>query len=243
MSVETVKPYNSDGGKKDQIEKMFDNVAPTYDLLNRVLSLGIDESWRKKAIAKFDPTKAKNLLDVATGTADIAIRMSSQLSPDKIIGLDLSAKMLEYGQKKVNKKNLGDKIELVQGDSENLPFEDNTFDGVIVSFGVRNFENLEQGLSEIYRVLKKDGQIVVLEFSRPSMTPFKQLYNSYFKYILPNIGKLTSQDPKAYKYLYESVQAFPDGDAFLNMYKKLGFTETHSQPLTLGICTIYSAKK
>lgn len=243
MSVETVKPYNNEGGKKDQIEKMFDNVAPTYDLLNRVLSLGIDESWRKKAIAKFDPAKTKNILDVATGTADIAIRMANQLNPDKIIGLDLSSKMLEYGQKKVNKKNLGDKIELVQGDSENLPFEDNTFDGVIVSFGVRNFENLEQGLSEIYRVLKKDGQIVVLEFSRPSMTPFKQLYNSYFKYILPNIGKLTSQDPKAYKYLYESVQAFPDGDAFLNMYKKLGFTETHSQPLTLGICTIYSAKK
>ncbi len=239
----TVKPYNQDEGKKGQISRMFDNIAPYYDFLNRFLSLGIDTIWRKKAISYLKKSDPKIVLDVATGTGDLAIEISRQLKVEKIIGVDIANEMLEIGRKKLRKKKLSELIDLQLGDSENLAFEDNSFDAATVAFGVRNFENLELGLKEMRRVLKENGQLVVLEFSRPTIFPFKQLFNFYFKNILPFIGRFTSKDPKAYAYLYESVQAFPDGNNFLNVLEKVGFKETSSKSLTLGICSIYIAKK
>jgi demethylmenaquinone methyltransferase/2-methoxy-6-polyprenyl-1,4-benzoquinol methylase len=243
MEKTPVKPYTEKGSKKGQVTKMFDNIAPYYDFLNRLLSLGIDTIWRKKAIAKLKGQNPKMVLDVATGTADLAIEISRQLKVEKIIGLDIANEMLEIGRKKLKRKGLDNLINLTLGDSENLPFEDNTFDAATVAFGVRNFENLELGLKEMNRVLKKGGQIVVLEFSRPTLFPFKQLFNFYFKYILPFIGRFTSKDPKAYSYLYESVQAFPDGNEFLKVLKNTGFSDTKFEALTLGICSIYVGKK
>ena len=222
---------------------MFDNIAPWYDFLNHFLSLGIDISWRKKAIRRLKASQPKTILDMATGTADLAIEAARQLSPEKIIGIDISKEMLEVGRKKLAKKGLSDKIELQFGDSENIGFPDNTFDAVTVAFGVRNFENLEKGLAEIWRVTKPGGKLIVLEFSKPKVFPFKQLYNFYFRNILPTIGKLTSKDPKAYSYLYESVQAFPDGKNFVNVLKHTGFQGATHKPLTLGVCSIYEADK
>jgi demethylmenaquinone methyltransferase/2-methoxy-6-polyprenyl-1,4-benzoquinol methylase len=238
-----IKPYQQEGSKKEQVSKMFDNIAPYYDFLNRLLSLGIDRNWRKKAIAKIDRSEAKYILDVATGTADVALELAKRLHPDQVMGVDISNEMLDIGREKVRKQGLTQVIELREGDSENLHFDDNTFDAITVAFGVRNFEHLEKGLQEMQRVLKPGGQLVVLEFSRPRIFPFKQLFNMYFRYILPLIGRLTSKDPKAYRYLYESVQAFPDGDRFLSVLKNCGYEKAEQQALTLGICTIYSAFK
>ncbi len=243
-SHDKVNPYDdTTTAKKTQVTGMFDNIAPYYDFLNRFLSLGIDQSWRKKAIGKLEAAQPQQILDVATGTADVAIMMAKRLKPERIVGLDISKEMLAVGQQKIEKADLDKCIELQQGDSENLPFADNTFDAITVAFGVRNFENLEQGLSEMQRVLKPEGQLIVLEFSQPRMFPFKQLFNFYFKYILPTIGRVTSKDPKAYKYLYESVQAFPDGQHFLNVLEKTGFKSNQCTPLSLGICSIYHGKK
>jgi len=238
-----VTPYNDVESKREQVETMFDNIAPYYDLLNRVLSLGIDKRWRTKAIKLLQDLKSPKILDVATGTCDVALEMAKKLNEPNIIGLDISAKMLEVGQKKIDKAGLADIISLTQGESENLPFDDNTFDAITVAFGVRNFGNLEKGLAEIRRVLKEDGQLIVLEFSKPTSFPFKQGFNFYFKNILPRIGKLTSKDPKAYKYLYESVQAFPDGDNFIKVLDSLGYKKSTCTPLTVGICSIYHSKK
>ena len=240
---ETVKPYSSEEErKKTQVSKMFDNIAPYYDFLNRLLTLRIDVLWRKKAISLLKESQPKRILDVATGTADVAIMMSKQLNAEEIIGMDISKEMLAVGQKKIEKKGLENHIKLEYGDSENLSYTDNSFDAVTVAFGVRNFEDLEKGLAEIKRVLKPGGQLVILEFSKPTVFPFKQGYNFYFKYILPNIGRFTSKDPKAYEYLYRSVQAFPDGDAFLNILNKTGFNNTQCTQLSLGICSIYTAQ-
>ena len=241
--MQQVKPYDKEGSKKKQISRMFDNIAPYYDWLNRFLSLGIDKTWRKKAIHQLKKEQPQLILDVATGTADVALEISKQLQPKKIIGLDISAEMLAIGRKKVDKRGLNETIELVQGDSENLPFEDNTFDAITVAFGVRNFENLQKGLLEMNRVLKKDGTLVVLEFSKPRLFPFKQLFNGYFKYILPLIGRITSKDPKAYRYLYESVQAFPDDKDFIKVLEATAYRENKNIPLSLGICSIYVGKK
>ena len=243
MQKEQVKPYNLEGSKKNQVSKMFDNIAPWYDFLNHFLSLGIDISWRKKAIRALKPVQPKMMLDVATGTADLAIEANRQLNPEKIIGVDIANEMLEVGRKKLRKKSLDEKIELQLGDSENLPFSDNTFDAVTVAFGVRNFENLEIGMREMNRVLKPGGVIVVLEFSRPTVFPFKQLYNFYFRNMLPVIGRITSKDPKAYSYLYESVQAFPDGKDFVKVLENTGYQSATYKPLTLGVCSIYQAVK
>ena len=244
MQHDAVKPYGQKkGSKKEQVSQMFDNIAPYYDGLNRFLSMGVDRSWRKKAIRMVADAKPNTLLDVATGTADVALALSDKLPDAQITGVDIAAKMLEIGQKKIDKAGKGKKIELVLGDSENLPFADNTYDAVTVAFGVRNFENLEKGLVEIKRVLRPGGCLLVLEFSKPTIFPFKQLFNAYFKYLLPLIGKLTSKDPKAYQYLYESVQAFPDGKQFVDILGKTGYKNQTCIPLSLGICSIYQAQK
>jgi len=244
VNEDLVKPYEQEeDGKKKQVSRMFNRIAPYYDFLNRFLSLGIDVRWRKKAIAKLKDSNPQKILDVATGTADVAIAMAKQLKPLEIIGLDISHEMLEVGRKKIKKRNLNPIIELVEGDSENLPYDDNSFDAITVAFGVRNFENLERGLLEMNRVLKPNGKLVVLEFSKPKVFPIKQLFNFYFKYILPQIGKITSKDDSAYSYLYKSVQAFPDGKAFEEVLNKTGYKSTSWEGLTFGICSIYSASK
>lgn len=239
----TVVPYKEESiGKKQQVARMFNNISGRYDFLNHFLSLGIDIRWRKKAIQFLKPFQPKTILDVATGTGDFAFEAMA-LKPDKITGVDISEGMLAVGKKKVAAGGLTDTIELVYGDSENLPFPDNSYDAVIVAFGVRNFENLDKGLGEIHRVIKPGGHIVVLEFSKPSATPMKQLYQFYFRYILPVIGRLVSKDKAAYTYLPESVQAFPDGDRFLDHLKRAGFSQTNCMPLTLGISSLYTAAK
>jgi demethylmenaquinone methyltransferase/2-methoxy-6-polyprenyl-1,4-benzoquinol methylase len=239
-----VTPYGSSSGtKKEQVTSMFNRIASNYDFLNRFLSLGIDVYWRKKTIALLKPIKPQKILDVATGTADVAIEMSKSLQPEKIIGLDISKQMLEVGQKKVTKANLNKIISLQVGDSEQLPFPDHQFDAITVAFGVRNFENLEKGIQEMYRTLDTKGHLLVLEFSKPTLFPFKQIFNFYFKYILPLIGRLSSKDDRAYQYLYESVQAFPDGEAFLEIMRKCGFKNPQQVPLTFGICSIYKGTK
>ena len=239
-----VKPYNKDkDNKKSQVSRMFNKIAPYYDFLNHFLSLGIDNIWRKKTIAQLVDLDPKFILDVATGTGDLAIEATKQLRPEKVIGVDISTEMLEVGRKKMRKRKLENIVEMQEGDSENLAFENNTFDAITVAFGVRNFENLEKGLEEMHRVLKKDGLVAILEFSKPRIFPFKQLFNLYFKYLLPNIGKFTSKDPKAYKYLYDSVQAFPDGDHFVSILENTGFNSIQCISLSLGICSIYIGKK
>jgi demethylmenaquinone methyltransferase / 2-methoxy-6-polyprenyl-1,4-benzoquinol methylase len=240
-----VKPYEAEGSKTQQVSKMFDNIAKHYDFLNHFLSLGIDKIWRRKMIAELVDIQPKRILDVATGTADVAINTIKQLKIKdlKIVGVDISNEMLNVGRKKLVTEGVNDVIELQLGDSENLPFQGNNFDAVTVAYGVRNFENLERGLAEMHRVLNANGKIVVLEFSRPRIFPFKQLFNFYFKNILPTIGKLTSKDARAYAYLYESVQAFPDGDNFLTVLNKVGFKNTSCTTLTLGICSLYVGYK
>ena len=240
-----VKPYAADGSKTQQVSKMFDNIAKHYDFLNHFLSLGIDKIWRRKMIAELVEVQPKRILDVATGTADVAINTIKQLKIKdlKIVGVDISNEMLNVGRRKLVTEGVNDVIELALGDSENLPFDGNNFDAVTVAYGVRNFENLERGLAEMHRVLRANGKIVVLEFSRPRIFPFRQLFNFYFKNILPTIGKLTSKDARAYSYLYESVQAFPDGDDFLTVLNKVGFKNTSCTSLTLGICSLYVGYK
>ena len=238
-----VVPYKQeDASKKQQVAQMFDNISAKYDFLNHFLSLGIDIYWRKIAIGMLKQYHPKTILDVATGTGDLAIAAMS-LKPKKIIGVDISEGMLSYGRKKLKKLNLEDTIELQTGDSENLSFKDGSFDAVMVSFGVRNFENLEKGLSEIKRVLNDNGTLVVLEFSKPTVFPYKQLYNFYFKNILPLVGKLISRDNAAYTYLPESVQEFPYGKAFTDVLDKLGYKSVKCRPLTFGISSIYVAQK
>ncbi|MGB0979292.1 MAG: bifunctional demethylmenaquinone methyltransferase/2-methoxy-6-polyprenyl-1,4-benzoquinol methylase UbiE [Croceimicrobium sp.] len=241
MSKE-VKPYEAEGSKKEQVAEMFDNISERYDLLNHVLSLSIDKGWRKKVVRMVEAKKPKMILDVATGTADLAIALE-KAHPEKITGIDISNGMLDVGRQKVAKKGLSQIITLEQADSENLPFPDATFDAITVAFGVRNFENLKKGLSEMNRVLKPGGHLLVLEFSQPQKFPFKQLYNFYFKNILPTVGKLISKDPRAYTYLPESVQAFPHGEAFMDIMKECGYTAGERIPLTFGIASIYEGLK
>ena len=238
-----MKPYAAPGSKKEQVTNMFDKIAPKYDLLNKVLTLGIDTIWRKKAIAKLNPQDHRKILDVATGTADIAMEINKQLKPDQVIGLDISSEMVNYGNKKLKQKNLTDIISLEVGDSEAMRFEDGVFDATTCAFGVRNFGNLEKGLSEMYRVTKDGGKVVILEFSRPKIFPFKQLFNFYFKHILPRIGGSASPDDKAYDYLYKSVQVFPDYENFAEILEKIGYRSIEWKALSLGICTIYTGVK
>ncbi|MFL5753523.1 MAG: bifunctional demethylmenaquinone methyltransferase/2-methoxy-6-polyprenyl-1,4-benzoquinol methylase UbiE [Bacteroidia bacterium] len=237
-----VTPYKeSSSGKKEQVAKMFDSIAFRYDFLNQLLSLGIHHSWRKKAVKYFINDKPGLVLDIATGTGDFAIA-ALKAKPGKVIGVDISEGMLKFGIEKIKKRGLEDMIELKKGDAENLDFADNSVDVITVGFGVRNYENLEKGLQNMLRVLKPGGKLVVLEFSKPTGF-FRHIYNFYFKYITPTVGKLFSKDSTAYTYLPESVQAFPDGKNFTAVLDKLGYKNSAFRPLTLGIATIYYAIK
>ena len=239
----TVTPYkDSTLSKKEQIAHMFDAISENYDPLNRVISFGIDVKWRKKVLQIVSQSNPKTVLDIATGTGDLAILMA-QTKATKIIGLDISAGMLEVGRKKINVNKLSNTIEMILADSEEMPFEDSSFDAITVAFGVRNFENLEKGLAEILRVLKPNGVFVILETSVPEKTPFKQGYTFYSKNILPFIGKLFSKDNVAYGYLSESSAAFPYGETLNNILRKIGFIEVKAMPQTFGVATIYSATK
>ena len=242
-----VTPYTSisEEAKKKQVERMFDSIAPKYDFLNHFFSMGIDVLWRKKCIRilKKEALLPKTMLDMATGTADFAIEAVRMGLPSKVTALDLSQGMLDVGIIKIAKKGLNDRITLIQGDSENLPFKDESFDAYTVGFGVRNFENLDRGLSEMYRVLTPNSLTVILEFSKPKTFPIKQLFGFYFKYIMPTLGRLVSKDPAAYTYLPESVMAFPEGKDFLDRLSKAGFTDLRAIPLTGGIASIYLGRK
>lgn len=240
MQVVPYKEQNT--GKKEQVAAMFDNISSKYDFLNHFLSLGIDIQWRRKAIRMLSGDHPRRILDVATGTGDFAIE-ALKLNPDKVVGIDISRGMLEVGHQKVKKRNLEGKVELQLGDSENLPYEDNKFDAVIVAFGVRNFENLEIGLGEMLRVLEKNGKVIILEFSKPKIFPLRQLFNFYFSTVLPKIGRSVSKDTSAYSYLPESVKAFPNGNDFVKILKNVGFKEASCKPLTFGISSIYTGRK
>lgn len=238
-----ITPYKSSTlSKKEQVAQMFDTISGNYDDLNRVISFGIDVKWRKKVLKMVSEKKPKTILDIATGTGDLAILMANT-SADKIIGLDISKGMLDIGIQKIANKNLSSKIEMLLADSENMPFEDNTFDAVTVAFGIRNFETLEKGLAEILRVLKPNGIFVILETSNPTKSPYKQGYYFYTKNILPIIGKLFSKDNSAYGYLSESAANFPFGEKLNNILKKIGFIDVVALPQTFGVATIYSATK
>lgn len=238
-----VKPYaGEDGTKKEQVARMFDNISARYDFLNHFLSVGIDRGWRKKVVRLIGRDNPARILDIATGTGDLAIALA-KIPGSKITGLDLSAGMLKVGIDKIKRRNLGDRINMIQGDSENLPFEDDSFNAITVGFGVRNFENLEQGMREIHRVLKPGGQLAVLELSTPTRFPFKQVYRIYFKYILPGLGRMVSKDRSAYTYLPESVDAFPHGDRFTGLLRTVGFSTALAKPVTFGVASIYHAVK
>jgi demethylmenaquinone methyltransferase/2-methoxy-6-polyprenyl-1,4-benzoquinol methylase len=241
--AQKITPYKDSAlSKKEQVAQMFDTISGNYDNLNRVISFGIDVKWRKKVLKLVAQEKPQTILDIATGTGDLAILMT-QTNATKIIGLDISAGMLEVGVQKIAARNLSNTIEMVLGDSENMPFEDHYFDAITVAFGVRNFENLEKGLSEILRVLKPNGIFIILETSVPEKTPYKQGYHFYSKYILPLIGKLFSKDTAAYGYLSESAAAFPFGEKLNNILRKIGFIDVVALPQTFGVATIYSASK
>jgi demethylmenaquinone methyltransferase / 2-methoxy-6-polyprenyl-1,4-benzoquinol methylase len=241
-----IKPYQSPGkNKKDEVELMFDKISGNYDLLNRLLSLGIDRNWRKKALSILIPFHPQDTLDVATGTGDLAFMTETLLHPKTITGIDLSAGMLEVANKRLKLKISGSdtKITFIKGDAEALPFDTNQYDAATVAFGVRNFADLQAGLKEMHRVLKPGSPIIVLEFTKPRIFPFKQLFNIYFKHLLPLIGAWTSGDRRAYRYLFESVQAFPDYESFNQELIKAGFSKPSYKPLSLGICAIYVAYK
>lgn len=237
----SVKPYENDGSKREQVERMFDAISPKYDLLNRVFSLGIDQGWRRKVIRMIGAEPVKDLLDVATGTADLAILASSVA--EHVTGVDISDGMLAQGRVKVERKGLQTRITLQQADSTALPFADGSFDAVTVAFGVRNYEDLERGLREMLRVLRPGGRLFILEFSKPQRTPMRQLFRFYFHRVMPIVGRTVSKDSAAYSYLPKSVEAFPEGQRFLELLTVAGGREAQARPVTGGIATIYSTRK
>lgn len=239
-----VKPYkDSKLNKKQQVEQMFDTISGRYDGLNRVISLGTDQKWRKKVIAMVADQKPDSVLDIATGTGDLAISFATKTGIPKVVGLDLSEGMLSQARKKAEGTTWSERVQFIKGDSESLPFEDNSFQAATVSFGIRNFENLEVGLAEILRVLSPKGQLVILETSVPTKTPWKQGYYFYTRAVLPLIGKIFARDKVAYNYLSESASVFPHGEALNNILRKIGFKEVINLPQTFGSATIYSATK
>ena len=234
---------DSEKPKKEQVADMFNKISPKYDAMNRVLSARTDVGWRKKAINKLKKDNPQHVLDVATGTADMALMAYKMLNPVTMTGIDISEGMLELGRKKIDKEGLGDKIKLYSGDSETINFAESTFDAVMVAFGVRNFENLENGLGEMLRVLKPGGRLIVLEFSKPRHKAIKIFYNLYMGIVAPQVARMFKQNKEAYKYLNESANAFPDRHLFIDILKKVGFSDTEFTPLSLGICCIYSGRK
>ncbi len=241
-----MKNYPSVGeaeGKAQDVEAMFDAIAPRYDLLNRVLSFGIDVWWRKRAVALLKEENPRRILDVATGTADLALEAQQTLEPEKVVGVDISEEMLAFGRKKIAACGLSDRVVLRTGDAQKLPFSDNQFDAALVAFGVRNFEDLGAGLADMRRVLRPGGSLVVLEFSQPQVFPIKQLYEFYSRHILPHIGRTISQNEGAYQYLPDSVAAFPSGPDFLGRMRAVGYADLQWKPLTFGIASLYYGRK
>ncbi len=238
-----VKPYNNqESSKKQEVAEMFDNISKKYDFLNHFLSLGIDKIWRRKAVRQLRELQPKKILDIATGTGDFAVALM-KLKPAQVIGVDISQGMLDVGKEKMKRKGLDDVISMKLGDSENLPFETGSFDALTVAFGVRNYENLEKGLSEMLRILRPGGKAVILEFSKPRTFPMKQLFGFYSKRIIPFFGKRISKDKRAYDYLPESVAAFPEGQDFLDILSEIGYTRVNQRRVSGGIATIYSGTK
>jgi demethylmenaquinone methyltransferase / 2-methoxy-6-polyprenyl-1,4-benzoquinol methylase len=238
-----VKPYGStDKSKKEEVAEMFNNISGKYDFLNHFLSLGIDKLWRKKAVKELRSIQPKRILDIATGTGDFALELL-KLDPQEIVGLDISSGMLEVGREKMKKRKVDHVIQMVLGDSENIPYDTAHFDALTVAFGVRNFENLEKGLGEMLRVLRPGGKAVILEFSKPKKFPVKQAFGFYSRYVIPFLGKRISKDEKAYAYLPESVAAFPEGEDFLSILRKLGYQNVKAQTVSGGIATIYTGTK
>jgi demethylmenaquinone methyltransferase/2-methoxy-6-polyprenyl-1,4-benzoquinol methylase len=242
MSKKVVKPYNSDRSKKEEVAEMFNNISGRYDFLNHFLSLGIDHLWRARAVKELREINPKRILDIATGTGDFAIA-NLKLKPEEVVGIDISSGMLEVGKEKMKKKKVDHIVSMQLGDSEDLPFDDNYFDGLTVGFGVRNFENLEKGLAEMLRVIRPGGKAIILEFSKPKMFPIKQAFGFYSKYFIPFFGKRISKDEKAYAYLPESVAAFPEGKDFENVLEKLNYKNIKSILVSGGIATIYVGTK
>jgi demethylmenaquinone methyltransferase/2-methoxy-6-polyprenyl-1,4-benzoquinol methylase len=242
MSKKVVKPYNSDRSKKEEVAEMFNNISGRYDFLNHFLSLGIDHLWRARAVKELREINPKKILDIATGTGDFAIA-NLKLKPEEVVGIDISSGMLEVGKEKMKKKKVDHIVSMQLGDSEDLPFDDNYFDGLTVGFGVRNFENLEKGLAEMLRVIRPGGKAIILEFSKPKMFPIKQAFGFYSKYFIPFFGKRISKDEKAYAYLPESVAAFPEGKDFENVLEKLNYKNIKSILVSGGIATIYVGTK
>jgi demethylmenaquinone methyltransferase/2-methoxy-6-polyprenyl-1,4-benzoquinol methylase len=241
---DTVVPYKtSSREKKEQVAEMFNNIAGRYDFLNRFLSAGIDLRWRKKAIRQLAPLQPKTMLDVATGTADMALLADQLLHPDKIIGIDISEGMLDVGRQKIKQQERSAVIELLKGDSEAINFPNDTFDAVMVAFGVRNFQDLERGLSEIRRVLKPGGRLVILEFSKPKAPVVKTIYQLYMKWITPGLGKLFSKNREAYQYLDESIRRFPEREKLVAVMNQTGYQQSNYKTLSLGICCIYCGEK
>lgn len=240
---EHIKPYNNDGKKSEQVEQMFDNIAPAYDQLNHTLSMGIDRSWRRKAIAWLRPFFPKRIMDVATGTGDFAILACRELHPDQLIGTDISEGMMNVGREKVKKEGLSGKISFAREDCTSLSFADNSFDAVTVAFGIRNFEDLDKGLSEMCRVLTPGGHLVILELTTPDRFPMKQLFTIYSRAVIPVLGKLLSKDNSAYRYLPQTIKAFPQGEVMKEVITSAGFSTVQFRRLTFGICTLYTATK
>ena len=240
---EKIKPYNSTDEKGKVVEEMFDNIASTYDTLNHRLSWNIDKSWRKKAIRRLAPFSPKTILDIATGTGDFAIMSAKMLLPKTLIGADISDKMMEIGRQKVKEEGLDGIISFQKEDCLNLTFPSNTFDAVTAAFGIRNFQDLEKGLGEMYRVLKKGGHLCIIELTTPISFPMKQLFKIYSKVVLPFYGRLISKDSSAYDYLNKTIAAFPQGETMMNILQRAGFTKTSFTRLTFGICTMYIAEK
>lgn len=240
---EYIKPYGNDGKKSEQVEQMFDNIAPAYDQLNHTLSLGIDKSWRRKAIDWLKPYRPQRIMDVATGTGDFAILACRELQPEHLVGTDISEGMMNVGREKVKKAGLSGKISFAREDCTSLSFADNSFDAITVAFGVRNFEDLDKGLSEMCRVLKPGGHLVILELTTPERFPMKQLFAVYSRLVIPTLGKLFSKDNSAYKYLPQTIKAFPQGEVMRGVISRAGFGEVRFRRLTFGICTLYTATK
>jgi len=243
MESKTVKPYNKeDVSKKEEVAEMFNNISKRYDFLNHFFSLGIDKLWRKRAIKMLGECSPKKILDMATGTGDFAVA-ALKLNPEEVIGVDISQGMLDVGIEKMKRKGVDGIVTMKLGDSENLPFEDHYFDGLTVGFGVRNYENLEKGLGEMLRVIKPEGKAIILEFSKPKKFPVKHLFNFYSKHIIPFLGKKISKDGRAYEYLPESVAAFPEGNDFMEIMRKVGYKNVQARRVSGGIATIYSGDK